>query len=52
MAHFDIVSPLAAEVSLDFGSPDLRDLGRVAVTAASYYVDFTPTFRVSQLNVL
>lgn len=38
-------------VSLDFGSPDLRDLGRVAVTAASYYVDFTPTFRVFEFDV-
>lgn len=41
---------LWAEASLDFGSPDLRDLGRVAVTAASYYMDFTPTFCVSQLK--
>lgn len=37
--------------SLDFGSPDLRDLGRVAVTAASYYMDFTPTFRVFEFDV-
>lgn len=46
------VGAVGVQVTLDFGSPDLRDLGRLVTNVYYHFRDFTTLFRVKNSGFL